>query len=275
VLDQVRASDLIERHKRLIIAMLSKNRFGDDLWLSTESLQVIIGRVSRRRKTAGQDTRGRKLGNCERASRRAVQNWIDEAVRDEVLNPVYGPNVWVGRGPNHRVFRRSATYELNRAKLTRAETYDQWAARKRTSQPLARRFPPRNSSPAPEAATPAQPAVAASAPVPQSPAESQHRTLPRTPIARALSSRQAQTFVNKVGELMLGCNRIVALDGMGVQLQPQDARYRAPMSKEKALVSACMTLGVRLQDGEQHLKECCWNFDDWKRAHGIQGGESP
>jgi len=122
---QVRASTLAERHRNLIVAMLHKNRFGDELWMSTESVRVVMGRVCYRRKQEPTDTKGRSLHDCEQISRRAVQRLIDEVVALGILTQVYGDNEHVPYGGG-RIFRHTATYRLNLDKLVPRKTYDQY-----------------------------------------------------------------------------------------------------------------------------------------------------
>src|SRR5258708_40044091 len=77
-IDQVRASTLAERHRNLIVAMLHKNRFGDELWMSTESICVVMGRVCYRREQSGWGThdKPRPLHRCAQISRRTVRRLI-------------------------------------------------------------------------------------------------------------------------------------------------------------------------------------------------------
>lgn len=261
---QVRGSTLAERHKTLIVHMLSKNRFGDELWLSTESLQVMIGRLCYRRKS-GFDTRGRRLGPCDQAARRTVQRWIDDAVSSGVIAEVFPANVWVGQGKARR-FRRSATYELNPAKLAPAKTYDDWHAEKLAAKPVPRRIgpqraPDRNPPPAQEAAaSPATPITAAPVHV-ASPQRDAHRDTRRPP--RRLTPREGPQLVAKMIELMQGYTaHVEAVGGYGYDLQPDDPRYRAPMSQEHALTAACMTLGIPHDAALEHLKLCQWKFGE-------------
>lgn len=122
---QVRASTLAERHRNLIVAMLYKNRFGDELWMSTESVRVVMGRVCYRRKQEPTDTKGRSLHDCEQISRRAVQRLIDEVVALGVLTQVYGDNEHVPYGGGTK-FRHTATYRLNPDKLVPRKTHEQY-----------------------------------------------------------------------------------------------------------------------------------------------------
>ena len=149
---QVRASTLAERHRNLIVAMLLKNRFGTELWMSTASISVAMGRACCRRKKTGWSTHEKphRLGNCKESSRRRVQRLIDDLVycgacgkstnrhpadhafipRVEgggVLDEVYEANSHVSYG-GKKEFRHTATYRLNPDKLVPARTYEEYAA---------------------------------------------------------------------------------------------------------------------------------------------------
>lgn len=257
---QVRASRLPERHKTLIVHMLAKNRFGDELWLSTESLQVMIGRICFRRKS-GCDTLGRRLGSCEQVSRRTVQKWIDDAAPEDGSGPlrkVIDENSWVGHGKARR-FRRSATYELNPAKLVPAKSWDEWHAEKIAAKPAPRRIGPQRSSspPAQQAATRTpQPPTAASVPV--IPVE--HRDMGRR--FRRLTSREGAKLVQKMVELMRGYTRHRGIDGYAFDLDPGDSRYRAPMSQDHALIAACMQFCIPEESAREALKLAGWKFEE-------------
>lgn len=252
-------STLPDRHKRLLKAMLSKNRFGSELWLSTERLQVIIGRICFRRKT-GQDTRGRVLSSCERIHRRTVQRTIDELAAPGVgvLEQVLEANVWVGHG-KHRRFRRSATYALRPEKLHRQQTWEEYYAEKPRPQ---RSHESHRSSPSPAqdaAASPTSLPPATAAPVPAA-AVQQQRETSRPP--RRLTSREGPQLVAKVAELMRGYHGTVNTVSGLVHVDESHPKYRAPMSQEHALTAACMTLGIPYEAAMEHLKLCRWKFDE-------------
>jgi hypothetical protein len=146
---RVSASTLPERYRIVVRAMLSTNRFGTELWMSTESICVEIGQVYCRRKTAETDTRGRRLGNCRRISRRAVQRLIDDltycsecgkCTRDHGSDHAFSPRVEGGgvldevyEANSHvpyaggKAFRHTRTYRLNPEKLVPRETREQYA----------------------------------------------------------------------------------------------------------------------------------------------------
>lgn len=67
-------------------------------------------------------------------------------------------------------------------------------------------------------------------------------------------------------ELMRGCEGHKQIDGYWVDYlrdpDDPDPRYRAPMTQEKALISACMTLGIPHEAAEEHLKLCRWTFEE-------------
>lgn len=267
---QVRASCLPERLKTLLIHMLSKDRFGDALWLSTESLQVMIGRVCHRRKP-GVDTLGRRLGPCDQVSRRSVQKWIDEAAPEDgtgVLIRVIDENSWVGHGKARR-FRRSATYELNPAKLIPAKSWDEYHAEKIAAKPVPRRIGPQpSSSPsAQEAASHAeQPPNAA--PVPVLPAE--HRAAGCFDGSRASDRirKLRLELAAKIGECMRGCHGNVNTSQGLVFIGEGHPRFRAPMSQDKAITAACMFLGLSDREGKELLKH-------WQPETAASSDEQP
>ncbi len=110
--------------------------------------------------------------------------------------------------------------------------------------------------PAADAPTPAPSPSAAPVAVPPS---NGHRDTRRQP--RRLTPREGPKLVAKMAELMRGHTRHQQLDGYAFNLEPDDPRYRAPMSQDKALIAACMTLGITEEDAREHLKLCCWKFD--------------
>lgn len=116
------------------------------------------------------------------------------------------------------------------------------------------------SSPArqePVSAPPVIPAAAAPVAVPE------HRSTGRIP--RKLTPREGPKLVAKMAELMHGVTRVtgegVAASRGAWELQPDDSRYRAPMLQDKALIAACMTLGIPEDAAREHLKLCCWKFE--------------
>lgn len=119
---------------------------------------------------------------------------------------------------------------------------------------------PDRSSPERPSPTPAQePSKALEAPAPVPAAKGppvSARESERPP--RRLTSREGAKLVAKVAELMRG------FTGFGsIQLQPGgrfgSQVYREPMSQEKALIAASMTLGIPHESAIAHLKLCCWN----------------
>lgn len=190
-IDQVRASTLAERHRNLIVAMLHKNRFGDELWMSTESICVVMGRVCYRRKQSGWSTheKPRQLHGCDQISRRAVQRLIDEVVSLGVLTQIYGDNELVPYGGGKK-FRHTATYRLNPDKLVARKTHDEYVEQRARARARSRQkhreeserehaqaqgdVTPIRKTPQP-AETPKSPAPAAPLPVREKPA-AEHRS---------------------------------------------------------------------------------------------------
>jgi hypothetical protein len=189
-------------------------------------------------------------------SRRAVQYNLRALEQIGVIELAKGANT----------IRRPATYRLRTDALGKRQTYADVKNQRKAPQPISQ-SPSQSSPQAQDAAVP-QPRTAPAAPV--TPAESAgrfldakrgtHRTTERQ--LRQLSSRDAAKLIAKIAELMRGNTRHRQLDGYSFNLQPDDSRYRAPLSQEKALISACMTLGIPHEAAEEHLKLCHWKFLD-------------
>ena len=258
---RVQASRLKARHRNLLDAMLLKNRYGSELWMSTESICVVIGSVYSRRKTAETDTRGRRLGNCERVCRRTAQRLIDELTyckscgkstsehgtehafspRVEgggVLDEVFPANSHVPYNGS-KVFRHTTTYRLNPDRLVPRETFDEYAQERDRKRAQARQThrqenqsveshleQPRKSPQPLPVETPKPPTH--EAPVPQRPAanvRTQHRS------TRDLRSHEASKLVAKMRELMSG-----------------------GYAQENALIAACLNLGLNPDQARNYLK---------------------
>jgi hypothetical protein len=113
-------------------------------------------------------------------------------------------------------------------------------------------------------ATPSQPLPPApSAPLPKRdrPA-AEHRSSHRT--ARKLTPREGPRLVNEMRRLMQGVKGQVGPDRLWIEYSPNDARYRAPMSQENALLEACMNLAIPEQSAREFLKLL---------PHDVEGGE--
>jgi hypothetical protein len=207
---QVRASDLPSRLRELLVAFLSKNQFGDELWLSTESLRVIIGKVSAR---------------AEKISRRTVQYQIDKLVELTVLEEVYPANSWVSYN-GETVFRHTATYKLNADKLKSRLSWGEWRQSMPVKKPAARTLQPQPVAvePSPEtAAAQTKVSIASSAP--------------------KLTTRQRKVLVSRIPAFMRGCKGSVrTIEGGTRWIGPEDPEYREPMSKSAAIVEACRSM---------------------------------
>ena len=265
--DQIRASTLAERHRNLLVAMLHKNRFGDELWMSTESICVVMGRVCYRRKKGGWSAheKPRQLSDCEHISRRAVQRLIDEVVELGILTQLYGDNKLVPYGGGKK-FRHTATYRLNPDKLVPRKTHDQYVeerdraraqSRQKHREESEREKPhvqadvtPIRKEPKPSEA-PKSPAPAAPLPAREKPA-AEHRSSQRG--ARKLTPREGPRLVNEMRRLMQGAKGHVGQDRLWIEYSPTDPRYRAPMSQENALVAACMNLAIPEEAAREFLK---------------------
>lgn len=144
---QIRASRFSEDVRETVVYMMRKSRSGDELWLATESLQVIVGRPGyTRKRPLGKGTRrlasGKtitvKYGPCNRISRRTMQKRIDKAVAEGAIELILADNKWAELPDGSKEFRRSATYRILRENLVARETYEEWNAKKQASKKAAR-----------------------------------------------------------------------------------------------------------------------------------------
>lgn len=76
--------------------------------------------------------------------------------------------------------------------------------------------------------------------------------------AKPLRAHRAVKLTDCIGRLMLGSPQLAPIS-----------------SQEKAIVKAAGLLSMRLHDAEQHLRDCPWNFEDWKIAQSILAAETP
>lgn len=227
---QVRASTLSIHVQGLIIAMLKFNRFGDELWASTESLRVVIGQVNRRS----------RKGACERVCRRTVQHRLHEALDMGVLEMVYPANSRI-RYRGQVVFRHTATYRLNPDKLVPRLTWEEWQQSLPVRKPAAGtdcRRPVGSEDSAAENNSSAQPTSS-----PQAAASSPANISGPAPVARhvrQLTSRERSRLVEAVAQYMRGHTHSGSgRDGLGVRLSPGDPQYEAPMNLRDAILAAC------------------------------------
>lgn len=184
-------------------------------------------------------------------SERALRYNLRELEKIGVLQMVYAANT----------VRRPATYRLNLSVLRRRPTYDE-IKKSRPPRRALHSIHHHHSSPT---AREAAPAAISAAPVPVPlPVQDPERESRRQ--ARRLTPREGPKLVAKMAELMRGTTRLAQLDGVGFNLQPDDPRYRAPMSQENAIIAACMTLGIAEADAREHLKLCCWKFEGAEKS---------
>jgi hypothetical protein len=253
--DQVRASTLTARHRDLIVAMLHKNRFGDELWMSTESIRVVMGRVCNRRKTTGWSAhqKPRQLHNCEYIHRRTVQRLIDEVVSLGILTQVYGDNERVPYGGGKK-FRHTATYRLNPDKLVPRKTHDEYVEERdrgrAKSRQAHREQSERDHHEAQPEPTPIRKPAAPAPPLPPAPAAPQparskpaaeHRGNER-PQQPKLTRRESAKFIADMAVLMKGCEGSVQTRGGGtifVSPTSNPEYYRPKMSWRDALSEVC------------------------------------
>lgn len=80
---------------------------------------------------------------------------------------------------------------------------------------------------------------------------------------RQLTPREGHNLVRELTVRMKGTTSYVSrVDKIRIQLHSGDPEYRAPMSQENALVSACMALGIPYDAAVNHLKLCRWEPGD-------------
>jgi hypothetical protein len=261
--EMIRASTLAERHRNLLVAMLHKNRFGDELWMSTESICVVMGRVCYRRKIAETDTRGHKLSSCEQISRRAVQRLIDEVVSLGVLTQLYGDNEVVPYGGGKK-FRHTATYRLNPDKLAPRKTHDEYVeerdrARARNRQAHREESHREESHREHGDVTPIrkQPTAEPRPPAPAAPLP-KHEEPAAEKLATAqpkMTKRECAKFVGDMATLMKGHTRHAeAHGGYAFDLDPGDPRYRPKLKWREALSEVCKSWNRTTESVVEALK---------------------
>lgn len=175
-------------------------------------------------------------------SRRAVQYNLRALASEKlgVLELVHGPNT----------IRRPATYRLRTDRLGKRQTYADIKKNRKSPHSISQVFPP---PPPQDAATTQSPQVAVVVATPA-------REPVRPP--RRLTPREGPKLIAQMTELMRGYTRHRQMDGYAWDLSPDDPRYRAPMTQENALISACMTLGIPYEAALEHLKLCQWKFEE-------------
>lgn len=131
-----------------------------------------------------------------------------------------------------------------------ARTYAEYKeAAKRGEHPNVTEFPRKPAAPAPPPHPPAP-----AAPLPGKKV-AEHRSNQRSSSsARKLTPREGPKLVNEMRRLMQGVKGFVGLDRLWIDYSPHDPRYREPMSKENALLAACMNLAIPEQSAREFLK---------------------
>jgi hypothetical protein len=188
-------------------------------------------------------------GRCERAMRyilRELDGTNDKNFR--VIEQIKKANT----------IRRPATYRLDVHALRR---YCRRGPQSIASLP--------SSPPAQEPAVSSTPIAATAAPVPvavpapELPRES-HRSSSRK--TRQLTSREGAKLVQKMVELMRGCEGHTEVGGYYVDYlrdpENPDPRYRAPMTRDKALIAACMQFCIPEDSAREALKLAGWKLED-------------
>lgn len=164
-------------------------------------------------------------------------------------------------GHFHHIWIRPRT-ETDRGEYRRVTTHRlpislllQWRQSKRTPSDVT---PIRKPAQPPPPPTP--PAPPAAKPEHRSP-RSAGGGVPRGP--RQLTPREGPRLVAAMADLMRGCSgNIQARDGAMMYVGPDHPNYRAPMTQEEALSTACMTMGIPYDAAREHLKLCRWSFEN-------------
>lgn len=251
--------DLPDHLRATILVMLKRDRQGLQLWMCITRLAV-------------------ELGVC----RRTVQRRIRRLEEFKVIKRVFEANTRpFPERPDY--FRPSATYEAHPEAVKIRPTWKEFEGMRATHRrfrvksatqhwrcqksPHLLRSSAHSSLPAQEPAAQTAP-LSTAFPVPLAPVpprDSLRQPSERKP--RRLTSREGPQLVAKMAELMRGCyGSMPTKFGESVWVDEDDSCYRAPMSQEKALISACMTLGITEEDAREHLKLCCWKFAESKQS---------
>ena len=170
-------------------------------------------------------------------SRRSVQRNLRSLEKLGVIELVKAANT----------IRRPATYRLRIDKLGKRQNYADVKNRRKAPTPITD-FPAASPD---HAVAPAPRATAPAAPPPSREESAREFLRAKQGIShtekkpRQISRREAASLVAKMAELMRGHTRQVEAEGgYSYSLSADDPRYRAPMSQESALISACMTLCI-------------------------------
>jgi hypothetical protein len=267
----VRYSGIPLPQRHLILAALEvSNDAGVVIWSSVKSLSVET-----------------------KMSERTIYHRRRRMLKLKLWEPIRKPYTWddcpkcgaereskrcgCGYQGSEREFRRPPTFRLNvdkiaawpRPKGVRAGSYRQYKASpdypgKKHADNSGHRstshFSPSNERAKQEAVS-AKPALVESSAAPveqQAHVVPSHRSTERP--LRRLTPREGPKLIAEMRRLMQGVTRengLRELTPRGMfELEPADPRYRAPMSQQEALASACMNLGIPYESAREHLKLC-------------------
>jgi len=260
-------STLPPSRRAVLHALLKRERYGNRLWVSVARIKVETGYCLRTVQYALRDLerRRRALNQTAPANTLVVKVRVKQTgqileVAEDVARAMQNEGAAAVIGKPE--FRRSATYCANPEALTPRKEWQGYVAAKtvgsqhrstrRAEHTAQAKESPRVGSEGPALVNPS--------PDPQqaTTCRSRARGSPRK-----LTPREGPELVKEMTSLMRGCTMVVSqFSGLGQTLKPDDPGYRAPMSQENALIAACMTLGIPLESAREHLKLCCWKFED-------------
>ncbi len=142
LVDKVRASRFSQDVIDTVVCLMKNNPAGDDMWLSTESLQVIAARPTYTRKRTGSSGTRRRAdgkiievhyGPCHRVSRRTMQKRIDRAVEEKAIRVIWEANTPKAK-TGLEIHRPSATYAVIAENMIPRETWEEWNAKKQEAK---------------------------------------------------------------------------------------------------------------------------------------------
>jgi hypothetical protein len=223
----VEASTWPAEYRVLLLAMLEKNQFGTELWLSQRKLSHILGR--------SYSTVRRMMGRLRDGHRFGKKNIVHcEGVLEKTIDPNLRP---------HGKLRRSTTYRLHRHKLQLRPTEEQLESRSVGALcPLPAR---------PESPKPAQPA---------SPG---HRGTERKAQEPQLKRSECAKLATDIAVLMHGSSgHVEKLSGLAVKYGPDDPRYRPRMSFRAALAAVSAAWKRTPESVLEAIKFWGYKFED-------------
>lgn len=213
-IELVRRADLEGSIRELILALMSVNKLGNELYMGVERLTVEIGKVSPR---------------SSRITRRGVFYRLAKAVQLGVLKVVVKPGTWVRTSSGKRYFRRTATYQLVPEKLPMPRlSWEEYSGRLPVADPIEP-IKPHSVREFPAVTT-------------------------RKPKPRDLTKVEMKYLYQEVPRLMKGVTRAPDLGGgLGAVLSASDPRYQRPLDRDTAIREACRRKDIPIESATELL----------------------